>query len=356
MRRAMARPCGDLGPVPPSRRAPFVLRGGRVTAAEADVQCRPRTRARPPLEAGLAMRSERARACIHGSTTLAIGNTSDDVPQVGIKPCRCEGTPLFGGPPTSTRPRRLARAGRASLADVSRAVWVPFLALAMSAALIASCKDATQVDVVLRSNVVYAPGSEVGVWATHSGVFGAPLVQNADPWAADGELGNVVVTPRAGSAGGREAPLAVRVAMGLRGKRAAECTDDGDSKGCIIARRQLAFVPHTRLKVPVVLYLACEGVKCGPTSTCSYLGQCVPAQVDPASCATPEGCTLPGEPPFVPGQRGTVDASASDGSPTAKPPAHERFKTLLPWMRSAPKLVLRGLVPLSVERSVYANR
>ena len=164
---------------------------------------------------------------------------------------------------------------------------------------------------VLRTNVPYATGAGVAVWSSRSGAVGTPLVESTEPWLADGEVGNVVVTPGDAS---KESALTVRVAMGLRGKRAAECTDDGDLKGCIIARRKLAFVPHTPLKVPVVLYLACEGVKCTADTTCSYLGQCVPAQVDPAACATPDGCSLPGEPSFVPGVTVSADARSDESS------------------------------------------
>jgi alpha-tubulin suppressor-like RCC1 family protein len=181
--------------------------------------------------------------------------------------------------------------------------------LLLAAVLFASCKDATQVNVVLRTNVPYATGAGVALWSSRSGAVGTPLAESSEPWLADGEVGNVVVTPGDAS---KESALTVRVAMGLRGKRAAECTDDGDLKGCIIARRKLAFVPHTPLKVPVVLYLACEGVKCAADTTCSYLGQCVPAQVDPAACATPDGCSLPGEPPFVPGVTAAADAGTDE--------------------------------------------
>jgi alpha-tubulin suppressor-like RCC1 family protein len=182
-------------------------------------------------------------------------------------------------------------------------------------AMVASCRPATQLDVVVRTNVAYATGTGIAIWSSRSGAVGTPLVESNEAWLADGEVGNVVVTPGDGS---KESPLTVRVAMGLRGRRAAECTDEGDSRGCIIARRKLAFIPHARLKLPVVIYLACEGVKCDANTTCSYLGQCVPAQVDPAACATPEGCLPPGEPPFVPTDAGTVvptDAGA-DAPPT----------------------------------------
>jgi hypothetical protein len=172
------------------------------------------------------------------------------------------------------------------------------LLLMVAAALFASCKDATQVNVVLRTNVPYASGTGVALWSSRSGVTTAPLVESTEPWLGDGEVGDVVVTPGDAS---KDSALTIRVAMGLRGKRAAECTDEGDLNGCIVARRKLSFVSHTRLKVPVVLYLACEGVKCAAETTCSNTGQCVPAQVDPAACATSDGCSLPGEPPFVPG-------------------------------------------------------
>jgi len=188
------------------------------------------------------------------------------------------------------------------------------LMLAIAVALVASCKDATQVDVVVRTNVPYAAGAGIALWSSRSGAVGAPLLETSEAWLADGEVGNVVVVPGEAST---ESALTVRVAMGLRGKRAAECTDEGDSRGCIIARRKLAFVPHTRLKLPVVMYLACEGVKCDADTTCSYLGQCVSAQVDVAACASPEGCLPPGEPPFVP-TPAAVDAGAEVGDDTGQ--------------------------------------
>jgi len=179
-------------------------------------------------------------------------------------------------------------------------------------AFVASCREATQVAVVLRTNVPYESGAGVALWSSRSGTVGVPQVEEASPWLADGEIGDVFVVP--GDAP-KESKLSLRVAMGLRGKRAAECTDQADAKDCIIARRKLSFVPRTRLKVPIVMYLACEGVKCSEDTTCSYLGKCVPAEVDPAACASAEGCTLPGDPPFEPGV--VADAGRDGASDTA---------------------------------------
>jgi hypothetical protein len=88
--------------------------------------------------------------------------------------------------------------------------------LLLAAALFASCKDATQVNVVLRTNVPFAIGAGVALWSSRSVAVGTPLVESTEPWLADGEVGNVVVTPGDASKNGA---LTVRVAMGLRGKR-----------------------------------------------------------------------------------------------------------------------------------------
>lgn len=196
------------------------------------------------------------------------------------------------------------------------------MVLVLIGLLFASCSEATQVEVRLRTNVPYANGSSLALWSSRSGSVNAPLVETTDPWLADGEVGNVVVTPGEAS---KTSSLTVRVAMGLRGKRAADCTDEADAADCIVARRKLAFVPNTRLLVPVVLHLACEGVKCTSDTTCSYLGQCVSAQVNPSDCAAPEGCTLPGDPPFAPGLPGgaSVDAAADVAQETVLDSAAE---------------------------------
>jgi alpha-tubulin suppressor-like RCC1 family protein len=63
------------------------------------------------------------------------------------------------------------------------------------------------------------------------------------------------------------------------------------------------------------MYLACQGVVCDPNSTCNHLGRCVPADVDPNACAAPDGCDLPGTPPFdprAPAQDAGADAPLPD--------------------------------------------
>jgi alpha-tubulin suppressor-like RCC1 family protein len=155
-----------------------------------------------------------------------------------------------------------------------------------------SCKEPTQTTVLVRTNVPYRANVSMALWSSSTGSFplgAVPQVTSADPWLDDGTLGDVVITPRASAS---EA-LTLRVVLGI-GRDPAGCSDMAP-KGCIVARRKLSFVPRTRLRVPIVLHLACEGVVCDESSTCNYLGRCVSATVDPNACSSAKGCELPGD-------------------------------------------------------------
>jgi len=162
--------------------------------------------------------------------------------------------------------------------------------LLLGCVLFVSCKDATQVRLIVRTNVSYAAGVNVAVWSSASGTRGpAPDSVSAEPWLNDGTVGDLVVVPRDRVDG----PLTLQITMGI-GRDASTCSE-ADATGCIVARRKLAFVPHVGLRVPVVLHLACESVVCSPDTTCNYLGQCVSAAVDPQACANADGCVLEGD-------------------------------------------------------------
>src|SRR5262249_10325946 len=64
--------------------------------------------------------------------------------------------------------------------------------------------------------------------------------------------------------------------------------------GCIFVRRHLSFVEHRTLTVPLIAYANCIGVPCDDRTTCSALGQCVSAEIDPTTCKG-GGCFLSGE-------------------------------------------------------------
>jgi len=145
----------------------------------------------------------------------------------------------------------------------------------------------------------------VAIWSSTSGNAGAgeAATVSEEPWLADGVIGDLVFTPRSA----KDGPLALRVVMGV-GRDPKTCSDQ-DPMGCIVAKRSLAFVPNTRLRVPMVLHLACEGVVCAGDTTCNFVGQCVSAVVDPGACARPEGC-------FVEGDDNVVGVNADAGALT----------------------------------------
>jgi len=175
-----------------------------------------------------------------------------------------------------------------------------------AAALLAatSCRDATQAQVSVRTNVPYRAGLRVALFA---GVAPASVSESADPWAADGRVGDLVFVPGEQ----KDAPLSIRVVMGI--DRDPTSCSNTDSAGCIVARRSLAFVPRTRLRVPVVLHRACVGVVCPEEQTCNDVGQCVSAKVDANACATADGCVLPGDERV----QGVLPAVSDAGTDTA---------------------------------------
>lgn len=194
--------------------------------------------------------------------------------------------------------------GRRSLPPFIRRATAAVMALVPLASA-AACQDATQITVTLRTNVPYDDRAAVTIWAgtTNSG---DPLVQRKGGWSGDpADLGSLVVTPRSRN----DEPLRLRVVMGI-GRDPSSCSAQ-DAAGCIVARRQLSFVPRTALRVPVVLHLQCNGVVCDDDSTCNALGRCVPAAVDVGACASNAGCAIPDDEPTPNGPR--LDASA-DGS------------------------------------------
>jgi len=149
------------------------------------------------------------------------------------------------------------------------------------------CLTATEISVEVTTDV---PCNDTGVQSTTISVGQLGPGLDERPAAAsqtrctDGYIGALVVVP----SGANDEAVAFKVTTGV-GKSADQCPAAG-GPGCIVARRALRFLPHTRLDVPVAMRGSCVGVVCDPTSTC-VMGACVPATVsDPSSCAAPGGC------------------------------------------------------------------
>lgn len=180
------------------------------------------------------------------------------------------------------------------------------------------CKEPTLVRLVISTNVPFAEGTRVGVYSARGpGVEDSSAQALQDAWGADGQVGTITVVP----ANGDEAPVYVRVVMGI-GRDPDGCRLDATQKeGCIVARRKLSFLSGQSLAVPIRLHLACNGVLCTADSTCNSLGSCVSSSVDPSRCIEPGGCDVSGDSSFQPapdagtGGSPLLDATTDTGGP-----------------------------------------
>ncbi len=143
------------------------------------------------------------------------------------------------------------------------------------AGLAAACLDPTQAAIEVTTDVpcgsdARAPGELFGVYLS----AGSGEVRMRDGANVEsrhcmaGDVGTVVVFPEGGA---KEAKVVVVGVVGARDPAAClGFADDPtlDGTDCIVARRRVAFVEHTPLRVPVTLYGACAGVKCAEGFTC----------------------------------------------------------------------------------------
>lgn len=171
-----------------------------------------------------------------------------------------------------------------------------------------ACREATQLQVRVYTNVPYTPGMTVAVWAGPDiRTLTAPVAKVTSPWGSDGTIGSLAVVP----AGRKDGPIAVRVALALPGRDAETCGQNGDFSRCIVARRSLSYLEHHGLDIPVGLFATCEAKPCDDDTTCNASGQCVTARIDPATCSEASPCLPPGDP--APG--GGVIGGQPEGGP-----------------------------------------
>ena len=176
-----------------------------------------------------------------------------------------------------------------------------------------ACNDPTQIRLHLKTDIPYEQEEDrlVAITATSDTSYenAEPSVLTAPAWDNSGDMGTLVLVPDEN----RNSTVNVRVVLGIA-RDPSECTA-GDPDGCIIARRKLNFVEHKTIELPVGLHAVCEGVACDESSTCNALGECVPADIDPGKCSSPD------DPDCLPVDDGlpeqVIDAGAPDAAPDA---------------------------------------
>ncbi len=154
-----------------------------------------------------------------------------------------------------------------------------------------ACGTPTQIELRLDTDV---PCSALTGFTIAAGAPGEVETRAASTEATlcnDGRLGALVLVPSAE----RDARLALKV-VAAQGLDVSECVAPDYGKnavggGCIVARRELRFIPHTSLILPVTLRESCLNVPCDSSTTC-VAGACVPALLkDPSVCVGERACT-----------------------------------------------------------------
>jgi len=162
---------------------------------------------------------------------------------------------------------------------------------------------------VISTNVPYAPGSRVAIYAAQGKeveVAGAQALQES--WGPDGFVGTLTIVPAQDGV----STAAIRVVLGV-GRDPDTCRVGAtQTEGCIIARRQLSFVRRNTLKIPIRLHAICNGQLCDADTTCNALGRCVSAQLQ---CDASGGCSIEGDDAAGPmPEGGATDARADAAS------------------------------------------
>jgi hypothetical protein len=180
-----------------------------------------------------------------------------------------------------------------------RAGVLVFAAVAVCAlAPITSCLDATEIvlqlstdvpcDTVRTTKVLIHVGSLTDIDTNPPTQIESVLCNSGDATASPlNDLGTVAVLP----SNGFDAPIAISVALSdALNTGTSSCYPEAQgAASCIYAHRQITFLPHTRVTLPIILSSLCAGVQCTSPSTCGPDGRCTSGNVDPHDCGS--SCT-----------------------------------------------------------------
>ena len=173
----------------------------------------------------------------------------------------------------------------------------PILALASSIGVIALClasctTTATDVQLQIAMTEACASGPKLLIQTgTPDDIETQPVKVVSTLCEAGGDLGTLTLVPPDGN---DNASLAVRITMAIGGRDPASCTPT-DAANCFRQLRELEFVKHKALDLPIHFFVTCKTNLCGPHMTCGANGACITAKIsNPSRCAT-EACFPDGD-------------------------------------------------------------
>lgn len=171
------------------------------------------------------------------------------------------------------------------------------------------CATATEIDVDIYSEVDCSKNAEVGmILGGKLTDLGSNAISSTTTHCDQSQrVGRVVLTP----SGDNDEEIAFEVITRDDDQGLETCNAASNYKGCIVARRQLHFSPHTALKLRVDLRLACLDQTCDSTSTC-VAGGCVSAVCPTGGCQSETVLTTPNDSGTPPVDSGIADVVTAD--------------------------------------------
>ncbi len=148
-----------------------------------------------------------------------------------------------------------------------RFVLAVLLALGCAWLLLSGCADATQIRLLVYTDVpCTSPSPWQGV-AVYVGKADSNLENKAPALTtttcdANGQVGSLVLVP----SGSKEEEVLLRVVAGIT-RNPEECASH-EYQGCIVARRSVRFNRHATLDLEIGLTADCRGVGCDAAHTC----------------------------------------------------------------------------------------
>jgi formylglycine-generating enzyme required for sulfatase activity len=185
-----------------------------------------------------------------------------------------------------------------------RSAWLALPALAGALCLF-DCRAPTEILLEVTTDAQCADVHETAIYVGTVAAVDSSRSAAKTNACRSGRIGSLVITPKSSD----DDEVAIKVVTGLQPRLAEECA--GGGQGCIVARREIRFVPNTTLKIPVVMRQSCAGVSCGRDETCVD-GKCYSAK-----CGQGIDCSTPNTPLLDAG--GSDDGGAAEASNDASP-------------------------------------
>jgi hypothetical protein len=144
----------------------------------------------------------------------------------------------------------------------------------------ATCAAPTAITVVVKNDFgcKVLPRAGLSVARTVLELDQQALTSTSFECDASGRLGSIVLVPK----GDKSGRIALQIALRPDGEDPANCLG-ANQKGCIFARRDLAWIENVNLEVIVDMRLACLDIPCERSATC-VRGNCVSPLL---TCASP---------------------------------------------------------------------